>query len=144
MSAANLKVPVCESLPGWMLNPEAATDEWRREVAPRVSCMVSQYEGTDNYFWQAARADDRLSGIARGKLTAMLQAEDTMALPIEEFNRLLAAKLIEEFQQMERDILRLSPSTDLIPGYHAGYEAGVADVKRRIAAAIDLDTEGQS
>lgn len=144
MNAANLKVPVCESLPGWKFDPEADTDVWRREFASRVYCVVTQYSGSDDYCWQTVRGGDRLAGVVRGPVAAMFKAEEVMALPIEEFNRLVVAELIDDFHQMERDILRLSPSTVLIPGYHAGYEAGVADVKRRVAAAIGLDMEGQS
>lgn len=51
-----------------------------------------------------------------------------MALPIEEFNRRVTAELIDDLRKIERDIMRLSPATDLLPGYHAGYEAGTEEL----------------
>lgn len=128
----------------WERDQSAETDQWRRAFAPRIYCVVTQYSGSDDYCWQAVRGDARLAGVVQGQLAAMNQAEEIMALPIEEFNRRVVSDLMDDLRKIERDILRLSPSADLIPGYHAGYEAGVADVKRRIAAAIDLDGEDQS
>ncbi|MDT3708135.1 MAG: hypothetical protein ROZ09_15035 [Thiobacillus sp.] len=128
----------------WKQNLKAETDQWDRIFAERTYCHVTQYSGSDSYCWQTARGDFRLAGVIRGRDAAMRQAEETMALPIDEFNRRVTAELIDDLRKIERDIMRLSPATDLLPGYHAGYEAGAADVKRRIAAAIELGGEGHN
>ena len=129
---------------GWVQNTKAETDQWDRVFAERTYCHISQYSGSEEYCWQAVRGDFRLAGLARGRETAMERAEEIMALSIEEFNLKVTADLIDDLRKIERDIMRLSPTTKLLPGYHAGYEAGIADVKRRIAAAIDLGDEGRS
>lgn len=128
----------------WKQNTQAETDQWDWEIADRTYCHITQYAGTDRYCWQTVRSDFRLSGIETGRDAAMTQAEEIMALPIDEFNRRVTVELIDKLREIERDILRLSPSTDLLPGYHAGYEAGAADVRRRIAVAIDLGDEGHN
>jgi len=121
----------------WKQNLKADTDQWDRVFAERIYCHVTQYSGSDSYCWQTARGDFRLAGVVRGRDAAMQQAEETMALPVEEFNRRVTAELIDDIRKIERDIMRLSPTTELLPGYHAGYEAGTEDFKRRIAAAIE-------
>lgn len=123
----------------WKQNPDAETDRWDRRFAGAVHCLVTQYAGSADYCWQTVRGNYRIYGIARGRDSAMQRAEETMALPIDEFNQVVAAELVDKLREIERDLLRLSPTAAIIPGYHAGYEAGVADVKRRIAAAIDLE-----
>jgi len=128
----------------WKQNTEADTDQWNLEIADRIYCHITQYAGTASYCWQAVRSDFRLLGIAVGRDAAISQAEEIIALPIDEFNRRVTIELIDKFREIERDILRLSPSTDLLPGYHAGYTAGIADIRRRIAAAIDLGDEGHN
>lgn len=128
----------------WKQNTQTDTDQWDWEIADRTYGLITQYAGTDRYCWQAVRSDFRLSGIAVGRDAAISQAEEIMALPVDEFNRRVTVELIDKLREVERDILRLSPSTDLLPGYHAGYEDGVADVRRRIAAAIDLGDDGHN
>ncbi len=128
----------------WKRNEKADTDQWDRVFAERIYCHVTQYSGSDSYCWQTARGDFRLAGVVRGREAAMEAAEETMALPVDEFNRRVTAELIDDLRKIERDIMRLSPTTDLLPGYHAGYEAGTADTRRRIVAALDLGDEGHN
>jgi hypothetical protein len=128
----------------WKQNTEAATDQWDWEIADRTYGHITQYTGSDRYCWQAVRGDFRLAGTAVGRDASISQAEEIMALPIDEFNRRVTVELIDQLRKTERDILRLSPSAEILPGYHAGYEAGVADIRRRITAAIDLGDEGHN
>lgn len=128
----------------WKQNEQADTDQWDWEISDRTYSHITQYAGKNSYCWQAVRGDFRLSGIAIGRDAAISQAEEIMTLPVDEFNRRVTVELIDKFREIERDILRLSPSTDLLPGYHAGYEAGSADIRRRIAAAMDLGDEGHN
>ncbi|MFH2082051.1 MAG: hypothetical protein ABIK08_11270 [Pseudomonadota bacterium] len=145
MSAADLEQPTVDLNPAeWEQDVNADTDTWNRRSATGTRCHISQYAGSDRYFWQTVRGDFRISGAVLGRLAAMNAAEETMALPVEEFNRQVTADLIDDLRRIERDILRLSPNTEILPGYHAGYEAGVADIKRRIEAAIGLGEEKQS
>lgn len=125
----------------WEQNMQAATDQWNWVIDDVTYAHITQYSGTENYCFQAKRGDYRLAGIIAGRSSAMRQADELIALPIEEFNRRVMIELIDELRKVERDILRLSPNTDLLPGYHAGFEDGVADMKRRIAAVIDLSDE---
>lgn len=125
----------------WKQNTKSETDKWDCVIAERAYSHITQYSGSDSYCWQAARDDFRLAGIAEGRDAAMKKAEEIMGLPIEEFNRRVTAELIDDLRKIERDIMRLSPSTDLLPGYHARYEAGATDIKRRIASVIGLDED---
>lgn len=145
MSAVELEQPTVNlNSAEWEQDIKADTETWNRRFATGTRCHISQYAGRDMFFWQAVRGDFRISGAVMGRLAAMNAAEEIMALPVEEFNRQVASDLINDLRRIERDILRLSPNTEILPGYHAGFAAGVADVKRRIAAAIDLDQDGQS
>lgn len=121
----------------WKKDAKAETDCWDLEIEERVYGHITQYAGSDRYCWQAVRSDFRLSGIVAGREAAANAAEETLALPIEEFNRRVTAELIDDLRKIERDILRLSPAAEILPGYHAGYEAGAADVRRRITDALD-------
>lgn len=113
--------------------------DYERRIDATTSCAISNYEGSDDYFWQAVRGDARLHAIARGREVAMQKADEMIALPIEEFNARAVEKLVEDLREIELAIMRLAPSHEILPGYHAGYEAGVADIKRKIAAAIDME-----
>lgn len=121
----------------WEQNMQAATDQWDWVIDAGTYSHITQYSGTEDYCFQAIRGEFRLAGIIAGRSSAMLQAVELMALPIEEFNRRVMVELIDELRKVESKILRLSPGTDLLPGYHAGFEDGVADIRRRIAAVID-------
>jgi len=123
----------------WTKDTDAKTDCWERELGNQVRGHITQYEGTDRYCWQAVRGEYRLADIVTGRDAAMAQADATLALPIEEFNALVSAELEENLRKIERQLLAINPTADILPGYHAGYEAGVADTRRRIAQAIELD-----
>lgn len=143
MSAADLEQPAVGEAQ-WEQDANAGTDQWNRVFAPRTLCHITQYAGSNSYCWQTVRGDFRLAGVMEGREAAMKQSEEIMALPVDEFNRRVTAELVDDLRKIERDIMLLSPSTEILPGYHAGYEAGVADVKRRIAASLDLGDEEQS
>lgn len=111
-------------------------DSWKWNVADGIYGLAIQYANTDDYNWQAVRGAFRLSGIEEGRTAAMHMAEEILALPTEEFNRRVAVELFDRLKEIERNIHTLYPSADILPGYHAGYEAGVADTKRRIVEAM--------
>ena len=121
----------------WTQDQTARTDSWDWKIEARTYGYVTQYAGSESYCWQAVRGDFRLAGIEVGRGAAMNRAEETLALPIDEFNQRVTVELINDLRKIERDILRLSPATEILPGYHAGYEAGASDVRRRIAEALD-------
>lgn len=120
----------------WKRDHEAATDTRTCRIEDCVLGYISQYPDINRYNWQAIRGQFRLTGIEADSDAAIACAEEALALPIEEFNRLVAKDLIDDFQRIERDILLLSPGTKLLPGYRAGYDAGVADIKRKVASAL--------
>lgn len=89
--------------------------------------------------WQAVRNRRfRLSGIVSSVGAAQAEAERILALPKEEFNRLVVEDLMNDIKRLERDILALAPEASLLPGYQAGFEAGAADMKRKVAAALEI------
>lgn len=122
----------------WEQDVHAIAEQWDFVIADGIYGHITNYAGTDDYCWQAVRNEFRLAGIIAGRDAAMRQSEEIMALPIEEFNRRIIIDLTVEFRRIERDILRLSNSQSpyLIPGYHAGFKDGVADVKSRIAEVL--------
>lgn len=122
----------------WTQDTAARTDTWDRDITHRTYCHIAQYEGTDRYCWQAVQGDYRLSGIETGREAAMAQADATMALPADEFNAQVAADLKETLLDIERKLLNLEPASTLLPGYHAGFEAGFAHARRKIGEALDL------
>lgn len=122
----------------WKQNQNAETDSWNRVFESGDGTHVSMYVGTNRYYWMARRGDYRLSGVETGRDAAIEQAEAAIAMPIGEFNQRVANKLIVQLHEIESDLMRLCPNTDLLLGYHTGYEAGASDVKRRIYAAMDI------
>lgn len=128
----------------WTQRTDADTDTWERRIDGGL-CYVTQYKGSTSYNWQFWRGRHGLSGVvdahdaAISKTEAMAQAEAMEKLPVDEFNARVVADLVSDMHKIERDIASLSPTAAILPGYHAGYEAGVADTKRMIAAAIDID-----
>ena len=70
----------------------------------------------------------------------MESAEDTLALPIGEFNRRVVEDLVDDLRKIERDILRLAPDSALLPGYQAGFQAGLTEMKGRITVAMEDST----
>lgn len=126
---------------GWNKRQDRDTDDWERKTGTDDYCAITQYEGTHSYCWHAVRGEARLHGVIYGRDAAMQQADAIMALPVEEFNARAVAKLIDELRELEGRILRLAPTSSVLPGYHAGFEAGAANVKRTIATALDIVDE---
>lgn len=113
--------------------------EWERQIDATTYCAITNYSGSDDYCWHAVRGKARLHGITRGSEASMRHADEIMALPVDEFNARAVANLLDELREIERTILSIAPSAEILPGYQAGYENGAADVKRALAAAIGLD-----
>lgn len=117
----------------WIQRANSETDTWTFEVDKRnIYGYISNYAGTEKYNWQAVRDFKTLSGIVIGREASMVKAEEALALPIEDFIEAIAAELREELYERERKLFALQPCSKYLPGYHVGYEAGAADVKRRI------------
>lgn len=128
----------------WKQDEKADTDQWNLPMDGAAGyCYghISNYAGTNRYCWQAVRGDlrFRLSGIVEGREAAMAKADEALALPIDEFNTIVAGELREKLTELEQQLLFLQPGAQFLPGYHAGYEAGAADVKRKIAEALSED-----
>lgn len=98
---------------------------------------VSQYEGTDRYNWQDIRFGHRLSGIVYGVYAAMVTCDASMDLSDEEFNARVAANLITELKQFEKELLLLQPTTTLLPGYHAGFVGGYEKARRQVLSVLE-------
>lgn len=128
---------------GWTQLPNSDKDDWERYTGAGTYCAITNYAGTDDYCWHAARGEARLYGSMRGREAAMQQADALMALPVEEFNARAVAELIDELRDIEGKILRLAPDINVLPGYHAGFEAGIADTRRKILSALG-DDEGSA
>jgi hypothetical protein len=103
------------------------------------------HEYAEDCNWQAWRNGYCLSGIVGSLEAAMDMADAMLALPIEEFNARVAVDLREKLRGIECELLRLQPDAALLrlqpdaallPGFHAGYEQGVADTKRKIEAVL--------
>lgn len=124
--------------PTWIQDPTAPTDKWTRRIEYCVYGYICQYEGSNDYCWQARRGGHVLTGIVEGRDAAMAAADDTLALPVEKFNARVAVELRAQMKQLEKDLLALQPDADLLPGYHAGFEAGAASVRQQIAAVLNL------
>ena len=120
----------------WEQNTKAETDQWDLNIDHKTYCHITQYKGRDDYCAQAVRGDFRLAEIVQGREAAMKFAEETMSLPIEEFNRRVTAELIDDLRKIERQIIQLSPNTHLMPGYHIGFEDGIEHMQNKIAKAI--------
>lgn len=138
-AVAELEAPPTEDRPAaeWKQAANDEHDTWhldRYSTAKRG--YVSQYTNGCGYNWQAYRGDHCLSGSAPDRDAAMAAAEATLALPVDEFNARVLAKLTEELFELEKQILDVAPSSQLLPGYHAGYEAGVAAIRSRIEEAL--------
>lgn len=100
---------------------------------------VAQYEGSDSYNWQDIRDGHRLSGIVEGAADAMTACDASMALADEEFKARVAATLVTELKRLEKELLALQPTTALLPGYHAGFEAGFAKARNSVLAALESE-----
>lgn len=122
----------------WIQDMTAATDQWRFLVdGCDTYGYIHNYAGSNDYCWQAIRGGARVSGITKGREASMAKAEEMLSLPVEDFNVIASADLLERLHELEREIVALQPCSKYLPGYRAGYEAGAADVKRRISYALD-------
>ena len=97
---------------------------------------VSQYAGEDRYNWQDIRGGHRLSSIETGAEAAMAACDASMALSDDEFNARAAAALIDDIMRFEERLIELQPNTTLLPGYHAGFEAGFTKARESVLAAL--------
>ena len=120
----------------WQKDTNAATDHWRRRIDFDTYAIITQHEDRTDYCWQAVRGDFRISSIVEGRTPAMSMADSAIDLPIDEFNAIVAADLRADLKAIEKKLLILQPDTTLLPGFHAGYEAGAEDMKRKIAAVL--------
>lgn len=120
----------------WKQNLDSPTDRWDRHDDNGDRGHIRQYKDSDECYWQAIRNNFRLSGIVVGREAAIAEADGMLALPIGDFNALVAAYLMMDLRRLEHDLLILQPGGDPLPGYHAGYEAGQAAMKRKIEAAL--------
>lgn len=120
----------------WKQNLEAPTDQWDRHDESGDCGYISKYKGSDDYYWQTVRNNFRLAGIVVGREAAIAAADAKLALPIDDFNALVAADLIKNLRKLEQDLLILQPGGDYLPGYQAGYKAGQAAMKRKIEAVL--------
>jgi len=122
--------------PTWQQDTSAKTDTWRLRICEGTRCSVTQYEGSDNYCWQVYRDGFYQGGIVAGREAAIAKAAEMLDMPIEEYNALVADELKAELHEIERKLLKLQPDTNLLSGYHIGYQAGVVDTKRKIEAVL--------
>lgn len=125
-----------ETTTEWVVDANAPTDQRRRRIAWQEYGYISKYEGSENYNWQTRRGDGHLSGIVTGAEAAMAHADAMLALPVEEFNAMAAIGLRDEIANLEKKLLALQPGADLLPGYHAGFEAGMAAMKAKVEAVL--------
>mgnify|MGYP004704588543 CR=1 FL=1 len=120
----------------WKQAENAATDTWKKPIGDGTHCYATQYAGSDDYNWQTWRNGYCISGIVTGRDSAMAKADEMLARPIEEFNAIVAAGLRADMKDIEKKLLIMQPDTTLLPGYHAGYEAGMEGMKRKIEAVL--------
>lgn len=116
----------------WQQDTSAETDQWRLHISKGTRSSVTQYVGTDDYCWQVYRNDFYLGGIVTGHEAAIAKADEMQAMPIEDYNAMVAANLMSDLLDIERKLIKLQPHTNLL----AGYEAGVTDTKRKIEAVL--------
>ena len=128
----------------WVKDANTTDNVWRKNHPSDEHGYVSQYNHTKAFCWQSVRYDHRVSGIAHTLDEAMLKADESLALPIEEFNNMVAERYLKELHEIERKILELKPAQKLLAGYRAGYEDGMAETKAKIAKALNLDDEEPS
>lgn len=122
--------------PDWRHENHDGRDTWGARIDNETRLYVGNYTGTDNWCAQTWRNGNVVSSIETGLDTAKAKAEERLAMPIEEFNAIVAADLKTKLIEIERELLRLIPDARLLPGFHAGYETGVSDTKRKIKAAL--------
>ena len=82
------------------------------------------------------RHGNRLGGIERGLDAAMAACEASIALTDEEFNTRVVADLRQDLARIEKQILAIAPDAAMLPGYHAGFAAGMAKMRDDVLAAV--------
>jgi hypothetical protein len=125
-----------QTTPTWQQETYEGRAIWQFKISDGTYLYVGNYAGTDDYSVQVRRNHFLISSIETGLDHAKEIAEARLSLPIEEFNAIVAAELRRDMLKIEQDLLRLQPDSQLLPGYHAGYEAGIADTKRKIKAVL--------
>lgn len=121
----------------WIQRQDAPKETWEREdEGGNIIGYVSKYAGSDGFNWQAIRTDARLGGSAPSSPWAMGLADAALAMPIEQFYAAAASELLKEIQELEQKILALCPDTPLLPGFQAGYAAGLEEARRRVTEAL--------
>ena len=115
----------------WNTEAYVLADDQRKEEA-----FVSVYKDRQDCFYKVERGLASLSGIKDSLEQAIDEAERLTDMPIDKFNELAIAALEEELASLERKILNISPTTDILRGYHAGYDAGVKATKQQIINAL--------
>jgi len=122
----------------WVKNDRAQTDTWEKRLEEGVYAIISQYENSGDYWWQAVRGEHRLSGILPDPKAAMNKAIEALDMPVDEFNKIVMVELRVEFDNLERKMTQLAPN-ELIGGYASGYKKGVTDTKLKIISAMGLE-----
>lgn len=126
----------------WTQDVTAKTDRWNISMPDAGGhAYICQYEGRDDYYWMAYRLGGEMSGIVVGREAAMRTAAEMMAMPIDAFREQVVAELRDKLRGIERDILRVMPAAEILPGYQAGFEAGYAACRQRIETALNLVVE---
>lgn len=121
----------------WIQRQGTPTETWeRRDKGGKIIAYVSKYAGSDGFNWQAIRGAGHRSESALTREAAMTCADAALAMPIDEFNAAAVAELWEDIQELEQKILALCPGTPLLPGYQAGYAAGLVEARRRVNEAL--------
>lgn len=120
----------------WAQRQDASEETWDRLSEDDGRGYVSKYAGCSGFNWQAIRGEARLSASAPTRVEAMAAADDALAMPIEQFNAAVVAEWVKGIQKLEQQILTLSPGTSLLPGYQAGYAAGLDEALRRVTEAL--------
>lgn len=142
MNTAQLKTePALNPNDQWVKDANATDNVWRKNKGSAEYAYVSQYDNLSRFCWQSIRNHHCTSGITNTFDDAKRKADEGLALPIEEFNNLVAERYLEELHEIERKILELKPAQKLLAGYHAGYEDGMAETTAKIAKALNLSDE---
>lgn len=122
----------------WLVDETKSTPTWRRGANYDTYGYVAKLDYVSGYNWQAVRngLDNRISGSAPTPEAAMAAADAALAMPFETFAAQVVQELVDQLRGIEAQIIALSPTREILPGYHAGYEAGVAETRRRIEEAL--------
>lgn len=115
---------------------------WKRgdELLPTFRCTLGQRHAyvsayTDHpdsgYNWQVYiyGVDERMSDSLPTADEAKSHVERLMTMPDDEFNPLMVGVLTKKLNRITDDIIRLSPTSGVLPGFAAGVEAERARIK---------------